>query len=133
MRPDEFANDPRIKDIELATVCFVLREITRDGPESILRFLDLWAKHFPKIRLAVTELYRQDDNAIKSLMTRSIPEHLLHHDMSKQNPLYRKEWLSIIERSHFEIVESLQRLPPIPPWPAGTSMSGETLVIEARG
>lgn len=128
MRPNEVASHEAMRGVDVATISFILHEITYDGPERALLFLEMYKKTFGKAKLAVTELYRQPEAAFREnqfKMHSGAPESILNHDLSKQRVLFREQWLDIYERAGFQVVESLQQVPP------GSPMI-ETLVVEAR-
>jgi ubiquinone/menaquinone biosynthesis C-methylase UbiE len=128
MRPTDFASHEAMRGVDIATISFILHEITYDGTDLVVQFLRTYKEAFGKSKLAVTELYRQRESDFRKnsfKMHSGAPESILNHDLSKQKVLYREQWLEIYELAGFRIVESLQQIPP------GEPMI-ETLVVEAR-
>lgn len=107
MAPKEVFSDPACRDVEVATIMQILQEITDNGVEPVLHFLNEFKTHLPGTALAVTEFYRLDIDDMKAYLTLGVAESAIHHDLSDQNLLRREHWLSLYEQAGFRLVDSI--------------------------
>lgn len=97
---------PELKDIDAATVFFVLHEILYQGKDALLQLLRSYRTIFPNVPLTIFEVDRATPDAMRQRPGMSI-QYILQHDISHQKLVSRPEWLALFREAGFgSVVES---------------------------
>lgn len=123
-QPEALVQWPEMREVDIATVWFILHELTFESHDPAVRFLELFRKHFRGVKLAVTEVYRLSDADQRAYAHRGIAEMTLVHDLSRQNMLTRDQWLAIYRRAGFKVEHELPHLTK-----PGASPAMETIIL----
>jgi phenylpyruvate C(3)-methyltransferase len=108
-RPREFASHPAVARADVATVFYILHEITANGTHALMEFLRVWRDTFGTEKLLmVTEIYRPRWDEMEKYRELRTLEVLLYHDLSGQGVLERGEWLAAYEQAGYEIVDNIR-------------------------
>ncbi len=126
MRPEEFMNDPTIRSVDIATIFFILHEIAYYGLDKVEAFLTGFRKSLPWIRLAITEQFRLTHEEMQPYLQFGYPEFVALHDLTNQRLLRADEWLGLIQRCGFRVVDMLEAKRV-----SGAPATTGTIVIEA--
>lgn len=110
MRPGEIVAWDALREVDVASVWFILHELTYHSVEPAAEFLLQYKKHFAGVKLAVAEIYRLPDADLHRYDDRGMPEITLFHDLSRQKLLPREEWLRLYERVGLRVVDSVPLL-----------------------
>jgi SAM-dependent methyltransferase len=89
-----------MKDIDAATVFFVLHEILYQGKDALLRLLRSYRSIFPNVPLTIFEVDRATPEELRQRPGMSI-QYILQHDISHQKLVSRTEWLSLLREAGF--------------------------------
>lgn len=83
----------------LVSLWFLVHEISRNDPESVIRFFELLQQHCPGATILMGEVVRMPPALLaKNRSTSILPELLLLHDLSRQGVLGWEEWQYIAEQ-----------------------------------
>ena len=95
---------PELKDIDAATVFFVLHEILYQGKDALLRLLRSYRKIFPNVPLTIFEVDRATPEEMRQRPGMSI-QYILQHDISHQKLVSRAEWLALLREAGFTRID----------------------------
>jgi len=125
-QPEQFADHPGVKRAQIATIFYILHEITAAGIEPLLHFLRVWKTAFGSEKpLMVTEIYRPPRDELESFQGRGTLEILLYHDLSGQGVMPREQWYAAYETAGYEIADRIQFADP-------RRSHAETLIVRPR-
>ncbi len=96
--PDE------LKQIDGATIFFVLHEVLTSGEDAAILFLQNFRKLFPGVPLVVFEVHRASPDEIRKRPGMMV-HYLLFHDLSKQTLASRERWHEIFRKAGVTSVE----------------------------
>lgn len=92
------------KDADVATTFFVLHELLAAGAEAVVGFLTSFRRLFPGVPLLVFELDRPTPEAMRKRPGMAVA-YYLQHDLSRQKPVAKEEWLPMFELAGFARIE----------------------------
>lgn len=92
------------RDVEVATAFLLLHEMLFEGTEAALRFLKAYRRLFPRVPLMVTELVRPTLDQMRRRPGMAV-QYLLHHDLTRQRPVSRREWKELFREAGFASVD----------------------------
>lgn len=95
---------PELRDVDIATVFFVLHELLYSGEARVVEFLRQFRAAFPGVPLMVFEADRPTPAVMRKRPGMAIP-YFLQHDLSHQKAVARQEWRPILEQSGFGAIE----------------------------
>jgi SAM-dependent methyltransferase len=91
---------PEARGVDVATVFLLLHEMLFSGDDAALRFLKAYRRLFPGVPLLVFELIRPTADEMRRRPGMAV-QYLLHHDLTHQRPVSRKEWKDLFRSAGF--------------------------------
>jgi SAM-dependent methyltransferase len=92
-----------LKDLQVATIFFVLHELLYFGEEVALKFLHNFRRLFPKVPLIVFEVVRPTSKEMRRHKGMAI-YYFLYHDLSQQKPVDRRAWKELFRAAGFDSI-----------------------------
>lgn len=92
------------KDVDVATIFFVLHEILYQGEEAVIRFLKGYRRLFPKAPLIAFEAIRPTAEQMRQRPGVAI-YYFLYHDLSHQKPVGRERWIELFKAAGFQSIQ----------------------------
>jgi SAM-dependent methyltransferase len=93
-----------LRQIDYATVFFVLHEILFLGTDALIEFLRSFRRLFPRVPLMAFEVDRPTADDMRQRPGMAIP-YFLQHDLSRQRPIPKEEWPALFRAAGFEHIE----------------------------
>jgi cyclopropane fatty-acyl-phospholipid synthase-like methyltransferase/predicted transcriptional regulator len=93
-----------LKDIDAATVFFVLHELLYFGEEVLLNFLKNFRRLFPRVPLIAFEAVRPPAEELRRHPGISV-YYFLYHDLTQQKPVDAEAWRRLFRAAGFEAIE----------------------------
>jgi len=93
-----------LKDIDAATVFFVLHEILYQSKDALMRLLRSYRAIFPGVPLTVFEVDRPTPEAMRRRPGMAV-QYILQHDLSHQKLVSRPEWRALFQEAGFKSIE----------------------------
>lgn len=93
-----------LKDIDAATVFFVLHELLHIGRETVIQFLRSYRTIFPQKPLIVLEVGRVSPDELRSRPGMMV-QYTLFHDLTHQKLVSRDEWRELFSAAGFENIQ----------------------------
>jgi SAM-dependent methyltransferase len=90
--------------VEVATAFLLLHEMLFGGNDAALRFLQSYRRLFPGVPLLVFELVRPTPEEMRKRPGMAV-QYLLHHDLTRQRPVSRREWKDLFRAAGFGSIE----------------------------
>jgi SAM-dependent methyltransferase len=95
---------PELREVDVATIFFVLHELLYGGEARVLAFLRQFRAAFPGVPLMVFEADRPTAHVMRRRPGMAIP-YFLQHDLSNQRAVARGQWRSILNKAGFSRIE----------------------------
>ena len=95
---------PELRDVDVATIFFVLHELLYGGEARVISFLRQFRTAFPGVPLIAFEADRPSVEAMRRRPGMAIP-YFLQHDLSHQRAVSREAWRPILEKAGFSGIE----------------------------
>lgn len=93
-----------LRDIDAATIFFVLHEILYQGKDVLLRLLRSYRAVFPGVPLSVFEVDRATPEERRRRPGMSV-QYILQHDLSHQKLVSRQTWRALLQEAGFTSIE----------------------------
>jgi SAM-dependent methyltransferase len=93
-----------LKDIDAATVFFVLHEILYQSKDALMRLLRSYRTIFPNVPFMVFEVDRPTPDEMRRWPGMAV-QYTLQHDISHQKLVSRAEWRALFEEAGFKSVQ----------------------------
>lgn len=94
-----------LKDIDAATVFFVLHEILYQGEDALLRLLRSYRALFPGVPLMVFEVDRATPETMRGQRPGMSIQYILQHDLSHQKLVSAAEWHRLFRAAGFTTID----------------------------
>jgi SAM-dependent methyltransferase len=92
------------KDADVATTFFVLHELLGSGADVVISFLTSFRRLFPGVPLLVFEADRPTPEDMRKRPGMAVA-YYLQHDLSRQRPVAKEDWLPMFELAGFARIE----------------------------
>jgi phenylpyruvate C(3)-methyltransferase len=95
---------PELRDVQVATIFFILHELRYDGRETVIEFLRSYRRLFPGVPLLVFEVIRPSPEEQRRRPGLAV-QYLLYHELAQQKLVTRDEWIEMFQEAGFHSIE----------------------------